>query len=229
MDLQDLNFIGNDPGAAKHGNFINYYKFHTPDERIKLLPKTVWPDPCYCLDIGCNSGDMTMAFSTFLNECSSSNEILGIDIDPVLIERAKENCSSKKINFECINIMNSNDLEIIQKYLSKKKITKFNVVTCFSITMWIHLNNGDSGLRTFLQRISEFGEVLIIEPQPWKCYKTAVKRMRRANFEFPHFNTLTFRGNIEIDIENILTNEFRKKKIFETQNNNWGRKLLFFQ
>ena len=29
---------GRDPGAARHGNFINYYEFHPPEERVGLLP-----------------------------------------------------------------------------------------------------------------------------------------------------------------------------------------------
>ena len=29
---------GRDPGAARHGNFINYYDFHPPGERLALLP-----------------------------------------------------------------------------------------------------------------------------------------------------------------------------------------------
>ena len=28
-----------EPGAARHGNFINYYEFHPPEERLKLLPE----------------------------------------------------------------------------------------------------------------------------------------------------------------------------------------------
>ena len=27
-----------EPGAARHGNFINYYEFHPPEERLRLLP-----------------------------------------------------------------------------------------------------------------------------------------------------------------------------------------------
>ena len=54
-----------DPGAARLGNFINYYQFHSPSERLSLL----FPDKLYdrldlhdiedsivCLDVGCNSG-----------------------------------------------------------------------------------------------------------------------------------------------------------------------------
>lgn len=50
-----------DPGASRHGNFINYYKFHPANERICQLPQGVWfsqhPDRKYiALDVGCNAG-----------------------------------------------------------------------------------------------------------------------------------------------------------------------------
>ena len=52
------------PGAARHGNFINYYQFNPAQNRIVHLPKdilktqlpTAQSDPILCLDIGCNSG-----------------------------------------------------------------------------------------------------------------------------------------------------------------------------
>ena len=56
----ELNFMGSDPGAVKHGNFINYYQFNPVQNRLKLLPKDIWTinnnDDLICLDIGCNSG-----------------------------------------------------------------------------------------------------------------------------------------------------------------------------
>ena len=50
-----------DPGASRHGNFINYYKFHPADERLQQLPRGIWKssfqDQKYiALDIGCNAG-----------------------------------------------------------------------------------------------------------------------------------------------------------------------------
>lgn len=54
----DLQFKGGNPGAVQYGNFINYYKFHPPNERISLFPKDVWGlnKPTAALDIGCNTG-----------------------------------------------------------------------------------------------------------------------------------------------------------------------------
>ena len=59
-----------EPGAARYGNFINYYQFNPTDKRLCHLPKdllksvlteetnssVVKEDPILCLDVGCNSG-----------------------------------------------------------------------------------------------------------------------------------------------------------------------------
>lgn len=58
---ESLNFGGGEPGASRHGNFINYYKFHPAEERVEQLPRGVWQS-CYsdrkfiALDVGCNAG-----------------------------------------------------------------------------------------------------------------------------------------------------------------------------
>lgn len=54
----------NDPGAAPYGNFINYYTFNPPGNRLSLIPTTLLQDLGYSdrdkttliLDVGCNSG-----------------------------------------------------------------------------------------------------------------------------------------------------------------------------
>lgn len=51
-----------DPGAAPFGNFINYYTFNPPENRLTLIPATLLQDLGYdrdttlILDVGCNSG-----------------------------------------------------------------------------------------------------------------------------------------------------------------------------
>jgi len=58
-----------DPGAIRHGNFMNYYQFHPAEERVRQLPRGVWqrqrvahPARKYAgLDVGCNAGVRTAA------------------------------------------------------------------------------------------------------------------------------------------------------------------------
>jgi hypothetical protein len=63
MEMQDmeLDFKGGNPGAVQYGNFINYYQFHPPENRLKLLPTGVWnkTKPFCALDLGCNAGVTT--------------------------------------------------------------------------------------------------------------------------------------------------------------------------
>ena len=52
---------GEDPGAARQGNFINYYQFNPPENRLKHLPKDLLSKHCggkdlLALDVGCNTG-----------------------------------------------------------------------------------------------------------------------------------------------------------------------------
>lgn len=54
--------IINDPGAAPYGNFINYYTFNPPENRLSLMPESLLQDlgcsggTTLLLDVGCNSG-----------------------------------------------------------------------------------------------------------------------------------------------------------------------------
>ncbi|XP_018568615.1 probable RNA methyltransferase CG11342 [Anoplophora glabripennis] len=230
---ENLQFKGGNPGAVQFGNFINYYQFHPPEERINLLPKNVWKgdQPCIALDVGCNAGNLTAALYDFISSNITKDcSILGIDIDPVLIRRAEDTNNSDKLTYKCLDFMDENSrTEIITSYLKSKGVDKFNIVFCFSTTMWIHLNNGDVGLRKFLKEVSNICELLVIEPQPWKCYKTAVKRMKQNNFTFPLFCELRIRKNVEDEIEQYLTLECGLSKVAESNRTKWDRKLLIFQ
>ncbi|CAB4064538.1 unnamed protein product [Lepeophtheirus salmonis] len=110
-----------------------------------------------------------------------SLDILGIDLDPTLIDRAREKYINKDdLTFKCADILDSKTLDdTIYPFLCSRGLKSFDMVTCFSISMWIHLNAGDIGLeRFFFQKCSMLGLYLILEPQPWKCYQTAARRMR---------------------------------------------------
>ncbi|KAL7282250.1 hypothetical protein ACG7TL_003719 [Trametes sanguinea] len=56
---------------------------------------------------------------------------------------------------------------------------KYHVVLAFSISKWIHLNDGDEGIMKFFRRVHEAlepGGVFVLEPQEWDTYAKA-KRM----------------------------------------------------
>ncbi|KAK4879719.1 hypothetical protein RN001_007865 [Aquatica leii] len=229
----DLNFRGGNPGAVQYGNFINYYQFHSPKDRIDSLPTDVWikHDPFVVLDVGCNAGDLTIALYDFISSNISKNcYILGIDIDPVLVQRANENNINSNIKFICLDFMNIKDRNcVVSNYLESVSATRFSACFCFSITMWIHLNHGDIGLKNFLKDVCVISDMVIIEPQPWKCYKSAVKRMKSYNYEFLQYNNLKIRNKVEEEIENIFMQINGVSKVKETGNSSWGRKISVFK
>lgn len=236
------NFV--EPGAARYGNFINYYDFNSAPERRDLLPidDTLWTTsseelqvPFVVLDVGCNAGNFTQLLYEFLRQKKPGRNIiiLGIDIDGTLIQRAVEmNQYKENVFYSCFNVMDYNNEEnCIVNHLKLYAKCQFDVVCCFSITMWIHLNNGDDGLMQFLDLMAQLSEILIIEPQPWKCYQNAVRRMKRAGAQdtFPLFATLKIRNDVENVIKNYLKYKKQLEIIFESEHTKWKRQICFYK
>lgn len=140
-----------EPGAVRHGNFINYYDFNSATDRVKLLPinSKLWKtsagitatvDAYLVLDVGCNAGNFTQLLFEFLRERVPERNIfiLGIDIDPILIKRAKEaNKHLKNVFYECYNVMEYSDSDTnhISSFLKNNNKLMFEVVSSFSISM----------------------------------------------------------------------------------------------
>ncbi|XP_011877981.1 PREDICTED: probable RNA methyltransferase CG11342 [Vollenhovia emeryi] len=231
-----------DPGAIRHGNFMNYYQFHAAEERVRQLPRGVWqrqrvahPVRKYAgLDVGCNAGDLTYALRDFLEEAVSQDQpevsLIGVDLDPILIEKARErNPRPDRVTFECLDFLSEDCGETLRRYLAQLNKTRFDVVFCFSITMWIHLNHGDDGLEAFLRRACELAEMIVVEPQPWRCYRNASRRLRRANLgDFPLLRELKYTDPMR-HIEDILRRLCDFRKVTVTATNEWGRMLLIYE
>lgn len=228
-----------DAGVAQFGNFINYYSFNSAEERLNLLPKHVWSqvsaddqsDTFIVLDIGCNAGNFTQLLLGFIGhnlKPKKNVHILGIDLDDGLIARAMEhNQFPDNVTYSCLNIMDCTE-QSFAGHLNLFGKSKFDAVFCLSLTMWIHLNHGDDGLMHFLRKVTKLSKLLVIEPQPWKCYATAVKRMKKADFGFEKFGQLKLRKTIESDIESFLLRQCSRQRIFVTVPTKWDRRIAFY-
>ena len=56
--------------------------------------------------------------------------------------------------------------------------SEYDFILALSITKWIHLNNGDAGLKRFFKKIYlnlNTNGYLLLEPQSWDSYKKKAK------------------------------------------------------
>ncbi|DBA01323.1 TPA: hypothetical protein N0F65_001828 [Lagenidium giganteum] len=173
--------------------------------------------------------------------------VLGVDIDDVLIERAAKkpvtlNQPTDAVRFLQADVACASFNDAINSFSAgvkrDSKANTFDLITCFSVTMWIHLNKGDEGLWLFLDRVAAMTDLLIIEPQPWKCYRltgsrnvssNACKRLERMRVEVPRsFSELKVREDVIDRITAFLleSGRFRHKALLGKTN--WSRPMLLF-
>jgi hypothetical protein len=107
---------------------------------------------------------------------------------------------------------------------------RIDLVCCFSVTLWIHLNNGDQGLKDFLKYVAKKSKLLLLEPQPWKCYKTAVRRMKKLDCKpFEHFKELEWRENVDSEICKFLQEECGMTLCEKFGQTDWERMVCLFK
>ncbi|CAL8339437.1 unnamed protein product [Lota lota] len=238
----------NDPGAAPYGNFMNYYTFNPPENRLTLLPNTLIRDLGFTdihqtmlmLDVGCNSGDLSVAlYKHFVlapeKEESSKTRtahILGFDLDESLVQRAQQiNPLPENISFIPLDIAkDTSRQDPLQDYLKRHGCTHFHVCFCFAVTMWIHLHHGDVGLLKFLSRLASISQHIVLEAQPWKCYRSAARRLRKlGRSDFDHFKSLKINGDVADHARKHLETQCSMELIQSFGSTAWDRKLLLFK
>lgn len=183
----------------RYGNFPNYYTFHEVDERLDCISDEFIVE-CFQLrnveegaaanftlcDIGSNSGDLTKKLhdrvetiiASSLKDRPFSLRTLGIELDESLVERARIHNSNSNahcsIQYETLDVSNTTQLASVVKDFLGNDRSCINLVTCFSTTMWVHLKCGDVCFQSFLKQTADFSNNIIIEPQPWKCYRNVI-------------------------------------------------------
>ncbi|KAJ3005848.1 UNVERIFIED_CONTAM: hypothetical protein HDU68_004379 [Siphonaria sp. JEL0065] len=167
--------------SAGVGNYFSYYGRRNGfldqriDPRLVLLPQDQI-DNKSVLDVGCNTG--LVALSLALH--SNPKLVVGIDVDPKLIVKAKKDRAAvaasiskdrKEIGYYPITaqlllaplpiIEHANtpgfphNLDFrVSNFVTDPLIPsqKFDTVLALSITKWIHVKHGDAGLRLFFKK-----------------------------------------------------------------------------
>ena len=156
-----------------------------------------------------------------------SAKVFGIDLDVDLIARAKKVYpASQYSNIEFLAC------DIMDPHSNAKVLQRIDLVTCFGLTMWIHLNHGDKGLENFLRKVCSVSkQYIIVEPQPWKCYRSAKRRLRREGFQHPPtFDSIQIRGTEEVEnfICDILSS-CNFKRVSTLGTTKWNRHIILFQ
>lgn len=126
---------------------------------------------------------MVAAVAKQLQEHSGSYTFPIFDAD-----RFPENVRFATFNYVLLSRM----LNDMQKDILK---TKFNIVTCFSVTKWIHLNFGDRGIeRLFRQVYDNLTEdgVFVLELQNFRSYRKRRHMTKRISAVYP---TIKLRPN----------------------------------
>lgn len=167
-----------------------------------------------------------------------SVRMMAVDLDGQLIERAREMTSADQarvLTFETLNVVtqpNERD-HMWSRYLEQQKEPvrkRFDAAFCFSTTMWIHLNHGDDGLRALLACLASWSDSVIVEPQPWKCYRSAARRLRRSKKPpFPAYDSLKYRSDVLERIDDILCRELGLQLHAHLGHSEWNRPILWYR
>lgn len=206
-------------------------------------------------DLGCNEGDLTLDISQELASYSKGQKSfhsLGLDIDEELIRRAEEKAKlsigSKTefghshgckfdVNFQVCNLIDeSNHLSVSNNFLKRIGKERFDLISIFSTTMWIHIHSGDDGLGSFLRRVCSMTKFILIEPQPSSCYGRVNVRLRKMNRpeEDISIARLKIRNNIEAEIDRILCEcNFTRVEVQEVRSSEilskWKRNIQLYR
>lgn len=225
---------------ASYGNYRNYY-FHraaaVPDARLSLLPLELIQD-AEILDLGCNAGKLTIECVTHLG----ASRAVGVDLDAVLIERAREGWSEARrsfaaaeedVVFECVDFMGNGIWEGCKESSGESEgpgscTSKgmFDVILLLSITKWLHLHHGDAGLMRLFRDLFNLlpeGGTLVVEPQEWANYKRAVSKNKALR---DVYHGLKMRPNFQDELRDV---GFTLEQVVEREEGGFSRPLMLWR
>ncbi|XP_061688933.1 pre-miRNA 5'-monophosphate methyltransferase isoform X2 [Syngnathoides biaculeatus] len=159
----------------------------------------------------------------------SNVHLLGLDLDEGLIRRARDgNPLPGRVTFAPLDI--TGDCAPLREHLARRGCSRFHLTACLAVTMWVHLNHGDAGLLRMLSRLAELSRHLLLEAQPWKCYRSAARRLRKlGRSDFDHFKDLRVCGDVSAHAREHLERRCNMDLVRSFGSTAWGRNLLLFK
>ena len=234
---------GGDDDGHRFGNFKHYYDFHSDTNRLQSLLigsfRTVWeqlqqPDSFNILDVGCNEGNVTAELLHQVQEELPEHvklTVYGIDFDERLIKTAQKRYKdNNKLQFFVINIMNEYEWkEFETKHFDF--IDNLSIVSCLRVSMWIHLNTGDSGFQYLLDLLGKLSRrsSLLFDPQKCSYYKKAYNRNEKLGRNpLPYSpDDLQISSNMSQYCMNFYLQKYNLKISLHKDITKWGGTLLF--
>jgi 2-polyprenyl-3-methyl-5-hydroxy-6-metoxy-1,4-benzoquinol methylase len=152
------------------------------------------------VDVGCNDGTLTQVLHEKVSHVASQLtaregadetrsaiqvRTLGLELDPALVARANARVETSSSNSDSVlsyAAVDCTDESLVAAAVAAflgPECTRFDLVTCWSTTMWVHVNHGDAVHAAFIERLARLSHRLVVEPQPWRCYRAAATRLRR--------------------------------------------------
>lgn len=166
----------------ERGNYNRYYGYRhsdgvngEQDPRLLRIEEHFGPgvfESKEVLDVGCNSGLVSLAVSrTF-----GARRVVGMDVDSALIDAAEANRNRlvSRDNQGSIEFRAEDILHSALRRPPSMKPERFDVILCLSVTKWVHFAHGDVGIKNLFKRFMKRlrpGGLLVLEPQEWKSYK----------------------------------------------------------
>lgn len=210
IEIQSANLNNIQPKKENrkylYGNYDRYYGYRNPksitDPRLETFRQHsqlfAGKD---VLDVGCNTGTLTIAVARDLN----AKSVTGIDIDRSLINRALHFISVERRSVSVVTVaeqVKTYPHNVIFKHgnyiVSDEKLLEleqphFDTILCLSVTKWMQLNAGDAGLMIAFRRMFRSlrpGGSLVLEAQDWKSYKRRKKLTDKIHENFKNIKLM---------------------------------------
>ena len=130
------------------GNYAHYYGYRcgsgaVEDRRLELLPRELFAGR-ECLDVGCNSGVLTLALARRYRP----TVMVGVDADAALVERARRSKAA------CGDARAQHAVSyFVEDFVARPTGRgQYDTVTCLSVTKWVQLAHGDAAQRAVAVR-----------------------------------------------------------------------------